>query len=112
MLRGHLTPPEGQRTDVYSGNRVFTFLSDYQESGFGGDGWLRILNFLPASNQIQVQTYSPYTNQFENTAAGNFTVNYDMKGSGNAFTLLASNAGVLSGSSTSYTWPSLAPGSS
>ncbi len=112
MLAGHLTPPEGQRTDVSNGNRVFTFLSDYQESGFGGDGWLRILNFLPATNQIQVQTYSPYLNQYENTAAGNFTVSYDMTGSGNGFTLLASNSGVLSGTSTSYTWPNLAPGSS
>jgi hypothetical protein len=112
MLAGHLTPPEGQRTDVSNGNRVFSFLSDYQESGFGGDGWLRILNFLPATNQIQVQTYSPYINQYESTSSGNFTVSYDMKGSGNGFTLLASKAGVLSGTSTSYTWPSLAPGSS
>ncbi len=111
MLAGHLTPPEGQRTDVSNGNRVFTFLSDYQESGFGGDGWLRILNFLPASNQIHVQTYSPYLNQYENTSAGDFTVNYDMQGSGNGFSLLASEAGVLSGTSSSYTWPSLTSGS-
>ena len=112
MLAGHFTPPEGQRSDVFNGNRIFTFLSDYQESGFGGDGWLRILNFLPASNQIHVQTYSPYLNQFENTSAGDFTVSYDMQGSGNGFTLLASNSGVLSGNTTSFTWPGLTPGSS
>jgi hypothetical protein len=112
MLAGHLTPPEGQRADVNNGNRVFTFLSDYQESGFGGDGWLRIMTFLPASNQIQVQTYSPYTNQSENTSSGNFTVSYDMYGNGNNFTLLASKTGVLSGSTTSFTWPSLSLGAS
>jgi len=111
MLCGHVNPPEGQRADVYNGNRVYTFLSDYQETGYGGDGWLRILTFSPTTNQIQVQTYSPYIEQYETTSSGNFTINYDMQGSGNNFTLLASNAGVLSGSSTGYTWPSLAPGS-
>jgi hypothetical protein len=111
MLCGHFTPPEGQRADVSGGNRVYTFLSDYQESGFGGDGWLRILTFLPASDQIHVQTYSPYTNQSETTSSGNFTVSYDMHGTGNNFTLLASKAGVLSSSATSYTWPGLSPGS-
>src|SRR5258708_28821159 len=111
MLCGHFTPPEGQRADVSNGNRVYTFLSDYQESGFGGDGWLRILTFLPASDQIHVQTYSPYTNQSETTSSGNFTVNYAMHGSGNNFPLLASKTGVLYGTATSYTWPSLSPGS-
>jgi hypothetical protein len=111
MLCGHWTPPEGQRADVSNGNRVYTLMSDYQDSGFGGDGWLRILTFSPASNQIQVQTYSPYINQSETTSSGNFTINYDMQGTGNNFTLLASKTGVLSGSSTSYTWSNLSPGS-
>ncbi len=111
MLCGHYNPPEGQRADVSNGNRIYTFLSDYQETGFGGDGWLRILTFVPASNQIQVQSYSPFINQYETTTAGNFTVNYDMHGNGNGFTLLASNTGVLSGSASSTTWPSLVPGS-
>ena len=35
-----------------------------------------------------------------------------MQGNGNAFTLLASNSGVLSGNTTSFTWPGLSPGSS
>ena len=111
MLAGHWTPPEGQRTDVSNGNRVFTFLSDYQEDGFGGDGWLRILTFVPSSNQIQVQTYSPFINQSENSPSGHFTVNYDMHGNGNNFTLLASKPAVLSGSTATFTWPSLSPGS-
>src|SRR5437660_49853 len=70
-----------------------------------------ILTFSPASNQIQIQTYSPYINQFESTSAGNFTINYDMQGTGNNFTLLASNTGVLSGNPTSYAWSNLSPGS-
>ena len=111
MLAGHHTPPEGQRTDVSNGNRIFTFLSDYQEDGFGGDGWLRILTFVPSSNQIQVQTYSPFINQSENTPSGHFTVNYDMHGNGNNFTLLASKPAVLSGTTATFTWPNLSFGS-
>src|SRR5207253_1674494 len=111
MLCGHVTPPEGQRADIFNGDRVYTLMSDYQEDGAGGDGWLRILTFSPASNQIQIQTYSPYINQFESTSAGNFTINYDMQGTGNNFTLLASNTGVLSGNPTSYAWSNLSPGS-
>jgi hypothetical protein len=111
MLAGHWTPPEGQRADVNNGNRIFTFLSDYQEDGFGGDGWLRILTFVPSSNQIQIQTYSPFINQSETSSSGKFTVNYDMHGNGNNFTLLASQPGILSGGTASFTWPSLAPGS-
>jgi hypothetical protein len=112
MLAGHWTPPEGQRTDVFNGNRVFTLMSDYQDSGGGGDGWMRILTFSPANNQIQVQTYSPFLDQSETTSSGQFTINYDMQGNGNNFALLASKTGVLSGTSTSFTWPGLSPGSS
>jgi hypothetical protein len=110
MLCGHVDPPEGQRADVYNGNRVYTFLSDYQETGFGGDGRLRILTFSPTNKQIQVQTYSPYINQFETTAAGNFTINYDMQGSGNGYTLLGSNTGVPSGTPTTVQLSNLTPG--
>src|SRR3989442_6207030 len=34
-----------------------------------------------------------------------------MQGTGNNFTLLASNTGVLSGNPTSYAWSNLSPGS-
>jgi hypothetical protein len=110
MLCGHFNPPEGQRADVYNGNRVYTFLSDYQETGFGGDGWLRILTFSPTNNQIQVQTYSPYINQFETTSAGNFRINYDMQGSGNGYAPLGSNTGVPSGTQTTVQLSNLSPG--
>jgi hypothetical protein len=110
MLCGHWTPPEGQRADVFDGDRVYTLMSDYQDSGAGGNGWLRILTFSPASNQIQVQTYSPYINQYETTSAGNFTINYDMQGSGNGYALLGSNTGVPSGTQTTVQLSNLTPG--
>jgi hypothetical protein len=77
MLAGH-RHGEGRRTDVFNGNTVHTVLSDYQERTNGGDGWLRIMEFSPANNQIRVRTYSPTLNQFETDSDSQFTLTYDM----------------------------------
>jgi hypothetical protein len=82
MLAGH-RPEEGRRTDVFNGNTVHTLMSDYQGRANGGDGWLRILEFSPANNQIRVRTYSPTLNQFETDANSQFTLTYDMTPSTN-----------------------------
>jgi hypothetical protein len=77
MLAGH-RHGEGRRTDTFNGNTVHTLLANYQEGTNGGDGWLRIMEFSPANNQIQVRTYSPTLNQFESDADSQFTLSYDM----------------------------------
>ena len=53
-------------------------MSDYQGRANGGDGWLRIMEFSPANNQIRVRTYSLSLNQFETDADSEFTLSYDM----------------------------------
>ena len=70
MLCGHVAG-QGRRTDVFNGNTVHTLLSDYQ-SGFsnGGNGYLRIMQFKPATNTLSVTTYSPYANAFLSNANG------------------------------------------
>jgi hypothetical protein len=82
MLAGH-RHGEGRRSDTYNGNTVHTLLSDYQERENGGDGWLRILEFSPAQNQIRVRTYSPTLNRFETDADSQFTLSYDMSPTAN-----------------------------
>ncbi len=77
MLAGH-RDGEGRRTDIFNGNTVHTLLSNYQSRTNGGDGWLRILEFSPANNEIRVRTYSPTLNQFETDADSQFTLSYDM----------------------------------
>ena len=64
MLSGHVAG-QGRRTDVFNGNTIHTLMSDYQ-SGYtnGGNGYLRIMQFKPASNTLSVRTYSPYANAF------------------------------------------------
>lgn len=79
-----------------------TLLADYQSRPNGGDGWLRILEFAPAANEIRVKTFSPVLNQYETDANSQFTFPYD------GFQLLGINPGVPTESTTSITWP--APG--
>jgi len=108
MLCGHV-PGEGRRQDTFAGNTVYTMLSDYQSRTNGGNGWLRILEFSPANNEIRVKTYSPWLNQFENDADSQFSLTYDMV-SAPAFQPIGTVAGVPSGSNSTLVWAGLTPG--
>ncbi len=105
MLCGH-RHGEGRRSDVYNGCTVDTLLADYQSRIHGGDGWLRILEFVPARNEIRVQTYSPVLDQHETDADSQFTLAYDMGAP--QFVQLGTVAGVPSGTEVAWTWPGLA----
>lgn len=80
ILCGH----EG-RTDEYhqvsqndAGNRVLEMLADFQKRGNGGDGWLRLIRFVPSERQIRIRTYSPVLNRFETDPNSQFTVAWDL----------------------------------
>ena len=79
MLCGHKSA-EGIRQDsTINGNIVYTLLSDYQYYPNGGNGFLRIMEFSPINNTIQVKTYSPTLNQYETKGSSQFTLIYDMQ---------------------------------
>ena len=64
MLCGHSTA-EGRRVDQNSaGKNVYTLLSDYQGQN-SGDGWMRLMKFVPSENKIYVMTFSPSRNNGE-----------------------------------------------
>jgi hypothetical protein len=88
MLCGHVST-EGQRTDTFAGNTVYTLMSDYQGRTNGGNGWMRILEFDPVADEIHVTTYSPTLQQFENDSDSQFTLAYPMQG-GSGFQLSGS----------------------
>ena len=73
---------KGGESDTFNGNTVYTLLADYQSRTNGGDGWLRILEFSPANNEIRVKTFSPTLAQYETDADSQFTLAYDMGGAG------------------------------
>jgi hypothetical protein len=77
MLCGHISG-EGRRVDVFEGNTMHTLLSDYQSRRNGGDGWLRVMQFSPAFDEIRVRTYSTWLNHFEIDADSDFVIDYAM----------------------------------
>ncbi len=104
MLAGHVAG-EGRRTDVFGGNTVHTLMADYQ-SGYtnGGNGYLRIMQFLPAQNLLSVKTYSPYSNTSFTGSTSQFTLPVNLT---QAFTLIGTNTNVPSGTQTCINWPLL-----
>lgn len=60
------------------GNKVYQILANYQMKGDGGNGWLRIMKFLPTENKIVVTTYSPVLKQYANDAQNQFEIKYSM----------------------------------
>jgi len=78
FLCGHIGG-EGQRSDIFEGRTIHTLLANYQHRPNGGGGWLRILEFSPANNEIRVKTYSPWLDQWETDSNSQFTLYYDMQ---------------------------------
>ena len=89
MLCGHVHS-EAKRTD----DRLHTLLADYQDYPNGGNGFLRIMNFLPERNEIRVETYSPWLNQYETDPNSQFALFYDMGGLGSSDTTISFQDGV------------------
>ena len=107
MLCGHVNPNGyGRRTDVFNGNAVHTVLADYQDTGSGGDGWMRIFTFSPANNIIRSTTYSPWLNQYQTGTNHQFDLNVSLTPA-NPFIVLGTVTGVASGSEASVVWPRL-----
>lgn len=107
MLAGHVAG-EGRRTDVFNGNTVHTVMADYQ-SGFtnGGNGLLRIMQFLPGQNLLNVKTYSPFADISRTGSGSQFSlpVNFIQP-----FVLIGTNTNVSSGTQSCVNWPSLEQG--
>jgi len=79
MLCGHIHA-EARRTD----GKLHTLLADYQDYPNGGNGFLRIMHFLPETNEIRVKTYSPWLDQYETDPNSQFALSYDMGGLGSS----------------------------
>ncbi|ABF42328.1 metallophosphoesterase [Candidatus Koribacter versatilis Ellin345] len=76
VLSGHITNgTAAQRADLgKNGNLVNQVFSNYQTLPNGGNGYLRIMTFHPASNTIDVKTYSPFLNSYMTDARNQFTI--------------------------------------
>jgi hypothetical protein len=81
MLCGHMhgaSDGEALRTETrVNMNPVHIILSDFQDFSYG-NGWLRILEFDPSADQINVITYSPYTDTYRTGSDSQYTLSYNM----------------------------------
>ena len=75
VLNGHDTGYAYRQDLGINGNLVSQIVSDYQDWADGGGGYLRIMTFNPAANQINITTYSPYYNTYLTDAGNQFTIN-------------------------------------
>ncbi len=82
---------------------MYTLLADYQSRTNGGNGWLRILEFSPANNEMAVKTYSPTLDQFETDGDSQFILPVDFTPAAN-WELIGTQV-VGSGQNASVVWP-------
>ncbi len=76
VLNGHvLNDGTGMLVGVGdNGNKVYQMLANYQMGIYnGGDGYLRLLEFYPEQEKIEVKTYSPYLDNFLTAEDQEFT---------------------------------------
>lgn len=99
MLCGHEAAGQGRwpagkcetrRVDIYNTQPVWTLLADYQNlcktggsCGCGsacdnGDGWLRLLEFMPHESELHVWTYSPTLGQYQTGPDSEFTLSMNL----------------------------------
>ncbi len=107
LLGGHRSEA-GRRTDTDAGHPIHTVVSSYDTRDNGGNGWMRIMEFSPSSNQIRVKTYSPVLDQFDLGSEHQFTLPYDMGGT--SFAVIGTQTGVASGGTASFDWTGLSGG--
>jgi hypothetical protein len=107
MLCGH-NHGTAMRTDTIGNHTITSLLADYQEVANGGDGYLRVMEFVPEENVINVKTFSPYTATYLTDASNEFTVSYTMDNSSpTPFTELTTISVPRSSSNASCEWSNL-----
>ena len=77
VLCGHWGQAGGEWYQVSkndAGQEVIEILANYQHRENGGDGWLRLIQFSPKENEIQIRTYSPSLEKYETDEDSEFTL--------------------------------------
>ena len=77
VVSGHVLGVALQTSTNDAGGKVLEMLTDYQGLANGGDGWLRSLKFVPGENKINVTTYSPLLDQYNDDPSETFSLDYE-----------------------------------
>ncbi len=108
MVCGHVDD-EGRRTDV-GASTVHTLLSDYQFDDHGGSGKLRIMTLSPDTGELEVQTYSPYYDEWYESSDAHFTLPIELDAGGGELELVGVVEHVEPGQTVAVAWGELEPG--
>lgn len=83
VLNGHYHKADGQWKQASTnsaGSKVYEMLANYQHYANGGDGWMRLIKFIPGggsgTDRVQVRTYSPSRNQFKTDSRSQFNFDF------------------------------------
>jgi hypothetical protein len=83
MLGGHIKNYVRKTDQGTNGNNIYTLVQDYSaytQEHYPPNGYIRLMQFCPATNQIKVKTYCPELNTYLTSSAHEFTLDYDMSG--------------------------------
>ncbi len=75
LLCGH-EHGEALKTLAYGKQETFVLLADYQKLEKGGNGYLRILTFVPAEDKLVVNTFSPFLEAYQTDADSQFAIDF------------------------------------
>lgn len=78
VLCGHVLGEALLTSTGDHGNQVHQILSNYQGMYNGGESWLRYMTFQPNSNKIEVFTYNPDLDKFNEQPSSRFDLEYPM----------------------------------
>ena len=76
---GHISAEHLQISLNETGNEVYELLQDYQNRESGGEGFLRLMQFYPGHNRVQMVTYSPWLDTYEMDEDSYFALDIDFK---------------------------------
>ena len=79
VLSGHvLNEGHGRLSSTTPGGHVVhQLMADYQERPLGGEGYLRLMEFLPDGQTVQVKTYSPVLDRYLTEPGQQFVLKLD-----------------------------------
>ncbi|MDD5190025.1 MAG: metallophosphoesterase [Dehalococcoidales bacterium] len=75
VLCGHIHG-KGSAIIENGAHRTYLLLADYQKFESGGNGYLRILTFLPEKDVCVVNTFSPWTSTYISDADSHFEIGF------------------------------------
>ena len=104
VMCGHFHEEYRQTSQNVRGKTVHEVLADYQDDPNGGDGWLRIYRFDLGANRIDVDSYSPYLQQFRTAAESDFALNVQFSDYFETRPTLVLQQGVNGYAGTQDTW--------